>query len=63
MSAEDSETEQQSLGTFSRLEELKLHDLLNLKSIYRRALPFPSLKQIEVLRCPNLIKEAAIEFY
>ncbi|KAJ9692227.1 hypothetical protein PVL29_011343 [Vitis rotundifolia] len=52
----DSEIEQQNPSIFSRLVELRLIDLPNLKSIYRRALPFPSLKEIRVFRCPNLRK-------
>ena len=52
----DSEIEQQSLTIFSRLNELRLNDLPNLKSICRRALPFPSLKEISVFGCPNLRK-------
>ena len=52
----DSEIDQQNLSIFSRLVTLWLHDLPNLKSIYKRPLPFPSLKQIHVRRCPNLRK-------
>ena len=53
---EYSEIEQQSLNILSRLKELFLENLRNLKSIYKRALPFPSLKEIGVFRCPNLRK-------
>ena len=52
----DSEIDQQNLSIFSRLVTLQFDDLPNLKSIYKRALPFPSLKEIFVLRCPNLSK-------
>ncbi|RVX17248.1 putative disease resistance protein [Vitis vinifera] len=52
----DSEIDQQNLSIFSRLVVLWLHDLPNLKSIYRRALPFHSLKKIHVYHCPNLRK-------
>ena len=52
----DSEIDQQNLSIFSRLVALRLDDLPNLKSIYKRALPFPSLKVIHVLHCPNLRK-------
>ena len=52
----DSEIDQQNLSIFSRLVTLWLDDLPNLKSIYKRALPFPSLKKIHVIRCPNLRK-------
>ncbi|XP_034695558.1 disease resistance protein SUMM2-like [Vitis riparia] len=52
----DSEIEEQNLSIFSRLVKLKLFDLPNLKSIYRRALPFPSLKEIKVSFCPKLRK-------
>ncbi|KAL6334860.1 hypothetical protein AAG906_023665 [Vitis piasezkii] len=52
----DSEIEQQNLSIFSRLVKLWLHDLPNLKSIYKQALPFPSLKEIHVVDCPNLRK-------
>ena len=52
----DSEIDQQNLSIFSRLVNLRLYNLPNLKSIYRQALPFPSLKEIIVHRCPNLRK-------
>ncbi|KAJ9692225.1 hypothetical protein PVL29_011341 [Vitis rotundifolia] len=52
----DSEIEQQNLNIFSRLVKLTLVAVPNLKSIYRRALPFPSLKEIGVIGCPNLRK-------
>ena len=57
MSAESTlEIEQQSLNILSRLDKLFLDNLRHLKSIYKRALPFPSLKEISVYRCPNLRK-------
>ncbi|WJZ94526.1 hypothetical protein VitviT2T_013373 [Vitis vinifera] len=46
----------ENLGIFSRLEGLTLHYLPNLRSISRRALPFPSLKTLRVTKCPNLRK-------
>ncbi|KAL6334198.1 hypothetical protein AAG906_006785 [Vitis piasezkii] len=52
----DSEIEQQNLSIFSRLVKLTLVAVRNLKTIYRRALPFPSLKEIGVIGCPNLRK-------
>ncbi|XP_034696472.1 disease resistance protein RFL1-like [Vitis riparia] len=52
----DSEIEHQNLSIFSRLEELWLDNVPNLKSIYKKALPFPSLKEMRVSRCPNLRK-------
>ncbi|KAJ9692230.1 hypothetical protein PVL29_011345 [Vitis rotundifolia] len=52
----DSKIKQQNLSIFPRLVKLRLVDLPNLKSIYRWALPFPSLKGIRVLGCPNLRK-------
>ena len=52
----NSEIKQQFLSIFLRLEKLCLKDLPNLKSIYSRALPFPSLRKIKVIRCPNLRK-------
>ncbi|KAL6334900.1 hypothetical protein AAG906_023705 [Vitis piasezkii] len=50
------EIEQQNLSIFSRLVELRMFDLPNLKSIYKQALPFPSLKKIYVVGCRNLRK-------
>ena len=52
----DSEIDQQNLSIFSRLVVLWLRGLPNLKSIYKQALPFPSLKEIHVAGCPNLRK-------
>ncbi|KAJ9692226.1 hypothetical protein PVL29_011342 [Vitis rotundifolia] len=52
----DSEIEQQNLSIFSRLVELRMFDLPNLKSIYKQALPFPSLKKIYAVGCRNLRK-------
>ncbi|KAL6313588.1 hypothetical protein AAG906_006956 [Vitis piasezkii] len=42
------------LGVFSRLISLTLTWLPKLRSIYGRALPFPSLRYIRVLQCPSL---------
>jgi hypothetical protein len=41
---------------FPKLSTLWFHDLPNLKSISKPAFPllFPSLKQLEVIDCPNL---------
>ncbi|KAL6335753.1 hypothetical protein AAG906_039516 [Vitis piasezkii] len=52
----DSEIEQQNLSIFSRLVELRMFDLPNLKSIYKQALPFPSLRKIYAVGCRNLRK-------
>ncbi|KAL6334955.1 hypothetical protein AAG906_023760 [Vitis piasezkii] len=52
----DSKIDQQNLSIFSRLVVLQLDNLPNLKSIYKRPLPFPSLKEIFLGRCPNLRK-------
>ena len=46
----------ENLGIFSRLKSLYLFDLPNLRSISRRALPFPSLTKLMVLNCQNLKK-------
>ena len=46
----------ENLGIFSRLEDLTLDLLPNLRSISRQALPFPSLKTLRVIECPNLRK-------
>ncbi|XP_034695231.1 disease resistance protein SUMM2-like isoform X1 [Vitis riparia] len=45
-----------NLGIFSRLESMNFYHLPNLRSISRRALPFPSLKTLCVMECPNLRK-------
>ncbi|KAF8392339.1 hypothetical protein HHK36_022681 [Tetracentron sinense] len=42
--------------TFSRLKTMELNALPKLKSIYRHALPFPSLKVMNVSQCPELKK-------
>ena len=44
------------LGVFSRLISLTLTWLPKLRSIYGRALPFPSLRHIHVSGCPSLRK-------
>lgn len=41
---------------FRRLEFLLLGDLPELKNIYWNPLPFPCLKRIDIIRCPNLKK-------
>ena len=46
----------ENLGIFSRLKDLCLEDLPNLRSISRRALPFPSLTKLIVINCQNLKK-------
>ena len=46
----------ENLGIFSRLESMNFYHLPNLRSISRRALPFPSLKTLYVMECPNLRK-------
>ncbi|PKI64825.1 hypothetical protein CRG98_014821 [Punica granatum] len=43
-------------GIFSCLFELHLTDLPEFESICREKLPFPSLKRLEVRRCPKLKK-------
>lgn len=48
--------EMQNLIPFARLENLGLHGLENLRSIYPRALPFPHLKELNVNSCPKLKK-------
>nr|CAN70391.1 hypothetical protein VITISV_014435 [Vitis vinifera] len=50
------EIEVDHLGVFSRLISLTLTWLPKLRSIYGRALPFPSLRYIRVLQCPSLRK-------
>ena len=50
------ENEQQNLYIFSRLVALWLFKFPNLRSIYRWALPFPSLIKIIVSGCPKLRK-------
>ena len=52
----ESENEQQNLYIFSRLVALWLFKFPNLRSIYRWALPFPSLIKIIVSGCPKLRK-------
>ncbi|KAK9232206.1 hypothetical protein WN943_022451 [Citrus x changshan-huyou] len=44
------------LNLFSELESLTLQNASNLKRIYRGPLPFPQLKQIDIMRCPKLKK-------
>ena len=54
---DSTEIEQQTcFNLFSRLEVLWLEGLPNLNSIHSRPLPFPSLKKILVVGCPNLRK-------
>ncbi|GAY68095.1 hypothetical protein CUMW_261500 [Citrus unshiu] len=44
------------LNLFAKLEDLWLESASNLKRIYRDPLPFPQLKQIDIMRCPKLKK-------
>ena len=53
--SEGSEIES-GLSVFSRLVYLTLSNLPKLESIYGHALPFPSLREINVLHCPSLKK-------
>ena len=53
--SEGSEIES-GLNVFSRLVYLSLINLPKLESIYGHALPFPSLREINVLHCPCLRK-------
>ncbi|KAF8114226.1 hypothetical protein N665_0040s0081 [Sinapis alba] len=46
--------EKSGIVPFQRLEFLTLGDLPKLKNIYWRPLPFPYLKRIDVIICPNL---------
>ncbi|XP_034695203.1 probable disease resistance protein At5g63020 [Vitis riparia] len=46
----------ENLGIFSRLKILYLSFVPNLRSISRRALPFPSLETLIMRKCPNLRK-------
>eukprot|EP00261_Vitis_vinifera_P036514 XP_019077757.1 PREDICTED: probable disease resistance protein At5g63020 isoform X1 [Vitis vinifera] len=46
----------ENLSIFSRLKGLYLFFVPNLRSISRRALPFPSLETLMVRECPNLRK-------
>ncbi|RVW24712.1 putative disease resistance protein [Vitis vinifera] len=50
------EIEVDHVGVFSRLISLTLIWLPKLRSIYGRALPFPSLRHIHVSGCPSLRK-------
>ncbi|GAB4850597.1 hypothetical protein Ancab_029906 [Ancistrocladus abbreviatus] len=43
-------------GIFSRLKNVTLLDLPNIKSIFPGSLPFPALEEISVTLCPNLRK-------
>ncbi|ESQ29404.1 hypothetical protein EUTSA_v10023255mg [Eutrema salsugineum] len=48
--------ENSGMVPFRKLVSLTLCDLPMLKSIYWSPLPFPCLKRIDVIRCPNLNK-------
>ena len=48
--------EKSGIVPFRRLEFLLLGDLPELKNIYWNPLPFPCLKRIDIIRCPNLKK-------
>ncbi|GAB4850596.1 hypothetical protein Ancab_029905 [Ancistrocladus abbreviatus] len=43
-------------GIFSRLKNVTLFNLPNIKSIFPGSLPFPALEEISVTLCPNLRK-------
>ncbi|WCJ44648.1 Disease resistance protein (CC-NBS-LRR class) family [Euphorbia peplus] len=45
-----------SSNLFPKLQVLELYGLPNLRCIYRKALSFPSLRQIDVYDCPQLKK-------
>ncbi|KAF8392314.1 hypothetical protein HHK36_022656 [Tetracentron sinense] len=47
-------TMEEEFNIFSRLKTVWLNDLPKLKSIYRHALPFPSLEKISINKCPEL---------
>lgn len=44
----------ENLNVFENLESLRLKNLPNLKSIYMNSLPFPRMKEMIVLGCPNV---------
>ncbi|KAF8388131.1 hypothetical protein HHK36_026797 [Tetracentron sinense] len=48
---------EEKFTTFSRLKVIHLQELPKLKSIYRNALPFPSLRTMEVHGSPKLKKQ------
>ncbi|CAF2075757.1 hypothetical protein Bca52824_086841 [Brassica carinata] len=48
--------EKSRIVPFRRLEYLLLGDLPELKNIYWNPLPFPCLKRIDIIECPNLKK-------
>ena len=48
--------EKSGIVPFRRLEFLLLGDLPELKNIYWNSLPFPCLKRMDIIRCPNLKK-------
>ncbi|KAG2317163.1 hypothetical protein Bca52824_020285 [Brassica carinata] len=48
--------EKSGIVPFQRLEFLTLGDLPELKNIYWNPLPFPCLKRVDVIECPNLKK-------
>ncbi|KAK0596959.1 hypothetical protein LWI29_020525 [Acer saccharum] len=61
----------ESLNPFAKLKYLRLLDLIRLKSIYWKPLPFPHLKLIKASFCPSLeklpldfnnVKERKIDF-
>ncbi|XP_058003851.1 probable disease resistance protein At1g61300 [Hevea brasiliensis] len=53
---DDVQVGDENFNPFFKLEYLILDELPELKSIYLKALSFPSLKRIEVCKCPQLKK-------
>ncbi|KAF2301643.1 hypothetical protein GH714_028464 [Hevea brasiliensis] len=53
---DDVQVGDENFNPFFKLEYLILDELPELKSIYPKALSFPSLKRIEVYKCPQLKK-------
>ncbi|XP_058010051.1 disease resistance protein SUMM2-like [Hevea brasiliensis] len=53
---DDVQVGDEKFNPFFKLEYLILDELPELKSIYPKALSFPSLKRIEVYKCPQLKK-------
>ncbi|XP_054815111.1 LOW QUALITY PROTEIN: probable disease resistance protein At1g61300 [Prosopis cineraria] len=53
---EDNNDRQNMDGIFANLEIMDLMRMPNLRSIYKKALPFPKLETIWISNCPNLKK-------